>query len=94
MINNCLSTLLVYFSHVLTDNGQIEGRYCELERSWPFWTPFFTQGKKQCHLYYDHVTKCFVSKCVIQVAMYCYAVISYFFPNLNSSITISGTLRC
>ena len=25
---------------------------------------FLAQGKQQCHLYYDHVTKCFVSKCV------------------------------
>ena len=28
----------------------------------------YTQGKYGRHLYYDHVTKCFVFKCVIQVA--------------------------
>ncbi len=36
-------TLLVYFSHVLADNGQEEGRYsaCEFEINKAFWTPFF-----------------------------------------------------
>ncbi len=35
-------------------------------------TLILTQGKYGRCLYCDHVTKCFVSKCVIQVAMYCY----------------------
>ncbi len=30
---------------------------------------FYTQGKYRRRLYCDHVTKCFVSKCVIQVVM-------------------------
>ena len=45
-----------------------------------------SQGKYGRRLYCDHVTKCFVSKCVIQVAMYSYDLISGFSPNFNSNI--------
>ncbi len=53
----------------------------------------FSQGKYGRRLYYDHVTRCFVSKCVIQVASVLLCSLILFFPNFNSSIVIWGTLR-
>ncbi len=53
-----------------------------------------TQGKYGRRLYCDHVTKCFVSKCAIQVAIYSFAPSSCLSPNLNSCFDIPGTPRC
>ncbi len=71
---NVLSTLYPCNLFFIRDSGPLQGR----QKQSDFHMTPTTHGKYARRLYYDPVTKCFVSKCVIQVVMYCYDLISCF----------------